>query len=315
MTSLKEYFNDGANYQAKAVLKKRKTPMSELHEKKVEAVKTVVNFLRDPDSFSKAIRVMFRKTSLPSDKWSLFNRIICFINGARDGAGGKKQLEKMGFIVKENAKEFGIFAPYFKRVEDKDNPKKEVTKRVGYIMLPVYDIKQCDATDEAKKKLQMEIPKTLPLLDIAKKIGVKVTAGVRSDYTGPQGLCGTFNKTNKEITLYTYTNEKGDPVWFHELGHGILDFTNPKRKMEKDVEDLIVELYAIALCGIYDTPISDDSKIYIKNIINKREPSLMMVLKNLEKMLLFTFDEAEPKKEKKNGKRKLPKRTENQKPA
>ena len=77
---------------------------------------------------------------IPSDSWSLANRLLMTAQDTSD-ARGFRQWSEVGRHVKKGSKAIHIFAPLTKKIKEKDDVTGEETERfiiVGFKPIPVF---------------------------------------------------------------------------------------------------------------------------------------------------------------------------------
>ena len=87
--------------------------------------------------------------SIPSDGWSVFNRLIMRLFGNTDDARTYLQWKAVGRHVTKGAKAFYIFAPIIRKEVDEKNGKETKELR-GFRPLPVFALE--DTEGEAVTK-------------------------------------------------------------------------------------------------------------------------------------------------------------------
>ena len=194
---------------------------------------------RLPDLLAKSY---LEPTGLPSDKWSLGNRLIMTMEGTSD-ARGYRQWQKVGRHVKKGTKAIYILAPRVNKAVEKDKETGEETTRTyvaGFQGIPVF---RYEDTDGAAIKTVKNEPKELPpLADVAERWGIKV----RFDGTR-HGEFGSFSKSDGEIRLCT------DDVstFFHELAHLAHSRIEDLKPGQDARQEIIAQLVACTLAKTY----------------------------------------------------------------
>jgi len=145
----------------------------------------------------------FPSPDFPSSKWSLNNRWLAFAQTGQVDCRGFRQWEKIGRKVRKGSTAAFILRPKMFKVEVDG---KEEMRLAGFGTVAVFPVDCTDGDD-----LDYEIPALpkLPLMDVAEKWGVKVSAHFANG-----NILGWTN-TKDEIGLCT-TEEK---TFFHELCH------------------------------------------------------------------------------------------------
>ena len=184
----------------------------------------------------------FPSFDVPSNSWSLSNRIIMALNGTSDSRGFN-QWKDVNRHVKKGAKAFHILAPWLanKRAKEDDDEKPVHISKVlrGFLAVPVFRAEDTDG--EPLNYQELELP-DLPLLDLAESWGVKVSPVAFQD-----GWYGCYRPDIREIRLAT-PEEK---TFFHELAHASHHQIIGKMKPGQDWrQEIVAELSAQALCYI-----------------------------------------------------------------
>lgn len=229
-------------------------------------------------------KTMIRKTGqeIPSDKWSLGNKIIMYAHETED-ARGIKQWEAVGRSLKRDTKAIYILRPIKKKVQADDEEsgeKKEIMIPVAFQPIPVYRYE-----DTVGKEIERPnySPENLPPLhDIAKALGIDIK------YIPFNGRAwGSFNFGKNQIKLSTHDVD----TFFHELGHAVHNTFKPLKGGQDRDQEIVAEMTSAALCEMYgfEGYIYDSFK-YIKHYSKDKTnngvvKSIMQVLGDVEKVL------------------------------
>jgi len=154
-------------------------------------------------------KVFRRAPDAPSRKWSWLNQVAMIAENTAD-ARTFNQWKEVGRTVKKGSHAFPIWAPNIKTVtEEKDGKEEKVDRLFGFRTLPVFAYESTEGEEIPAYHMELD---TLPLVDIAKHLGVSVmTAPAAGQYYG------VFKPFAQQITLCT-----NDPsTWLHELSHAI----------------------------------------------------------------------------------------------
>ncbi len=249
----------------------------------------------------KAIKeVTFPPFEVPSNKWSLANKLIMFFSGTAD-ARGFNQWKTTERTVNRGAKAIYILAPNMIKktvcpsCKASLSPKAEKchscgatisassTKPVlaGFRAIPVFKVE--DTTGEPLEYQRIEIPE-LPLLDVAKSWGINVR-GVAFQGT----YMGYYRHSDKVIGLAT-PEEK---TFFHELAHASQDRLGMLKK-EKDriFSEVTAEISALVLSELVGkgNPNHGATYEYIKHHIKTDDKAeigkyLLKVLSSIERIV------------------------------
>lgn len=187
----------------------------------------------------------FPPFDVPSNAWSLANKIIMAMHGTSD-ARGFKQWNEANRYVKKGSKAIYILAPWIskresaRREEEEENPVHISQVLKGFLAIPVFKVEDTDGKDLDYQKL--ELPK-LPLLDVAKSWGIDVAPVA---YQG--GWYGYYQQEKDVIRLAT----PSEKTFFHELSHAA-----HKRILKTLVngqdwkQEIVAELSAQTLCHVF----------------------------------------------------------------
>ncbi|WP_372364857.1 ArdC-like ssDNA-binding domain-containing protein [Candidatus Uabimicrobium sp. HlEnr_7] len=209
----------------------------------------------------KAIKIAtFPTLDIPSNRWSLSNRILMYLHNTED-ARTWKQWQKVERNVKKEEKAFYIFAPRKYKVKCEDDNGEENEKYVlkGFSVLPVFTVEQTEG--KILDYQQLELPK-FPLLDKAREWNIDVSAiGFSSDYYGYYQSSGEQEK----IRLAS----PHEIVFFHELAHSSHRRVLGKLKNgQNEEQEIVAELSAQVLAQIVGTQIEStlgNSFLYIRS--------------------------------------------------
>ncbi len=155
---------------------------------------------------------------VPSQKWSLMNRLVMYFADTQD-ARGFRQWQEVGRHVKKGAKAFYILAPRLKKEEDEKTGEEAMVLK-GFMTAPVFRAE--DTEGDPLEYEQMELPK-LPIEDIVEKWGLTVKA-----VPGNLRYLGCYRSQDKEIRLAS----EEETVFFHELAHAAHD------RVHRNIKDI-----------------------------------------------------------------------------
>ncbi len=179
---------------------------------------------------------------IPSDSWSIGNRILQMLHGTAD-ARGYKQWQEAGRQVKKGAKAIHILAPLAYKVKDKDKLTGEEVEKIivkGY--RPVAVFRYEDTTGAPLPYDHDYRPHSYPtFFDVADKLGINVRyMPLKSNYLGKYSI-----RTNS-ITLCS----EDAVVYFHELAHAIHATFVDLRVFDSEKAEVVAEFSALVLANI-----------------------------------------------------------------
>lgn len=256
-------------------------------EKIQQELKSLVDFFSQPNpELPKMVAKTYLKTfGKPSDKWSLNNKFIQLLCGGTDDARTYNQWQAIGRNVKKGEKAFYILAPNQFTIEKEDKETGEMEKRkvlAGFRGIAVFSLQQT----EGKPIKYIEEPKKIPpLMDVAKKMGLKV----EYDRT-VQGEWGSYNPNTDNIRLCT----EDEGTFFHELAHAAHKRIDGKLKGGQDSEqETIAEFVSCVIAAAYGIDKKTYSYNYIKSYSDDKEKvgnQIIKVLSKVEKVLNYIFE-------------------------
>jgi len=182
----------------------------------------------------------------PSEKWSLGNQVMAYIQTGTLDCRGFRQWQQVGRKVKKGEKAAWILGPVTRKKED-DNGE-EVMAVVGFTGISVFGAEQTEGVRPGVGTLDYEIDRTPrqlpPLADVAARLGVTVKW-----QSVPADRLGDYNPLEDEIRMGTAETA----VFFHELAHaahyrvetGILGRGNVQHK------EVVAEFTACVLMELY----------------------------------------------------------------
>jgi antirestriction protein ArdC len=227
---------------------------------------TASQFVRD------RIELFSDGSDIPCRRWSMLNQFSVFLYGTHD-ARGIRQWNSVGRKVKKGAHALYIFVPMLYAAP---KPKKETSEKnendegdeetlgtgivktlTGYKRMAVFRVEDTEGApldyEERIKALDVE---SLPLIEVAKSLGVKVEGGLTT-----RGVEGWYRKSTKQIMLGT-----AHPIVFlHELSHAV-DNALPDKNNDYAFNEVVAELSAAFLGSLYDVKFDiANTKSYIKS--------------------------------------------------
>lgn len=200
-------------------------------------------------------------TEIPMRSWSKCNQMIAFFNGTRDARTYNSWAE-IGRYPKKGSHAFQIVAPLFRSEKDEaTNEEKQVLS--GFRLINEFAVEDTEGKElpyqTRMKQLKIE---DLPLVDVAKKLGIKVQAD----------LCGLAEGSYSTFERIIRMNCTDKQVFLHELSHAIISEIKKKEKIELtyDFEEICAELSSAFLGSLYEVNIDlQNTKAYIQGWAGK----------------------------------------------
>ncbi len=222
------------------------------------------------------IKAMYPFAHIPSEKWSLTNRLLMVIAGTID-ARGYQQWKSAARYVMKGTKALYIVVPYITHKEIDD---EEASRLTGFGLQPVFRVE--DTVGEPLEYEQLVLP-GFPFMELAEQWGISVKA-----VPGNYSFYGFYSPEQKQIGLAT--PEEG--TFFHELAHAAHEKVCGRLKHGQDaIQEIVAELSAAVLCRMVGKELDTlgNSYRYIERYATKMSLSphqaCLKVLADTEKVL------------------------------
>ena len=230
---------------------------------------------------------------IPSDRWSVGNRVLSLLQGTTDARGYKQWLEA-GRHVKKGCRAIYIMAPLTRKIAENDKLTGEAKDKViitGFRPLPVYRFEDTEGAalpyDHAYEPKQYP-----PFFDVAKKLGIDVSyRPMAANYLGKFSL-----HTNK-IQLCAHDAV----VYYHELAHAVHSTFVDLRVYDSQKAEIVAEFSACVLAEIssihgYESQGYEYILHYCKNDEKKPEgvlKKIMSVLTDVDRIVTTVLEAAD----------------------
>lgn len=231
---------------------------------------------------------------IPSDSWSIGNRILSLIQGTTDARGYKQWLEA-GRHVKKGCHAIYIMAPLTRKVQEKDSAtddeQKEKVIVTGFRPLPVYRFEDTEGADLPYDHEYQ--PKTYPpFFNVAEKLGIDV-----SYHPLTANYLGKFSLNTNKIQLCTHDAI----VYYHELAHAVHSTFVDLRIYDQKKAEITAEFSACVLAEISNIQgYESQGYEYIRNYCCKDEKrpegvlkKIMSVLTDVDRIVTIVLETAE----------------------
>jgi antirestriction protein ArdC len=254
-------------------------------KKELDSIVSYINGNTVAEFMSKKLFLKNVDVDIPFKKWSTLNQLNIFRHGSDVDYRGFRQWNDVGRRVVKGAKASFILFPMFKKVDDKKTgEEKEVL--TGFRCSPVFSIHDTEGDpveyqDELKGFLDIE---GLPLIGVAKHLGVKVEHGLT------ERCNGYFMPSKKNIVLGT------DDVstWYHELAHAV-DEEIPGKSDDYAYNEVVAEMTSCLIIKTMhgDIPEAEKrlphTKAYVTGYAGKKHGA-QVVVKAMDRVLeIFTY--------------------------
>ena len=240
-----------------------------------------------PEAIAKATLPPF---DVPSNTWSLNNRILMFFAGTGD-ARGIRQWREDGRWPRKGSKAFCILIPMHAKKREKDETTGQETERpilIGFKCAPVFAAEETDG--KPIEYPDLEPPQPPPLSHVAQAWDIKVTY-----LPGNAGYYGYYSSGENKIGLATHDNQ----TFFHELAHAAHHRVNGAlRGGQRWDQETVAELTAATLMHLYgERPNDGYSFRYIRSYAEQAGKDVyaacMQVIAEVGKCLALILEQAE----------------------
>lgn len=228
-------------------------------------------------------RVFSDGVNIPCKSWSYLNQFVTYLSGTYD-ARGFLQWKEAGRQVKKGVKAIYILVPMLYKVKDNNSDDgAEGKKLTGFKAMPVFRLEDTEGAElDYFVNLKTFAPDSLPLIDIAHKLNINVTAGLTWDSGG------WFRPADNSITMGSNSGQ----VFLHELSHAV-DNVLPDKNSDYAFNEVVAELSAAFLCKVYDVECSlDNTTAYIKSWKGQARSvfSFISVMERVEQIFHYIED-------------------------
>jgi len=117
-----------------------------------EVLDTILERFRTGDIPQAVAYSMFPVTNIPSENWSILNRILMFVAGTQDGRG-LRQWNQANRYVKKGSKAFYILVPHIRKSEDKETGEEKKVL-LGFLAKPVFRYEGTEGTKQKSSFIQ-----------------------------------------------------------------------------------------------------------------------------------------------------------------
>ena len=218
-----------------------------------EAIANLINMFKNKDFPQKLALTIIKRVDegIPSDKWSITNKIIMLLLGNTTDA-------------------FYILAPNTKKIKNEEDEDEYII--TGFRPIPVFRYESTEGKEIPHHDYKpQELP---PFLDVAEKMGIKVKWKPIH-----KAAYGYYRPWDKSITLCS----QDYIVYFHELAHAVHDTIEPINEVDKNKAEIVAELSAAVLTemlGIsgYEQQAYEYIKTYTKG---KKDKNVIISITNV----------------------------------
>lgn len=214
-------------------------------------IEGLLKMFAEPESLETMAKSMFQRgIDIPSDNWSVLNRLIMMGHGSMDARGAKAWFRINRKVSKGG--NFCIIAPRLIQVEEKDkdgNPildkktgkpkKKQIL--VGFYPIPVWPVEKTEGAD-----IDYKLDKVMPEF-LCEKVAKSWEINIKQGFDNPS-FYAYFSPTNKEIVMATDNQQ----TFFHELCHVADEKVQGKLKDgQEPLQEIVAEFGAAILMRMF----------------------------------------------------------------
>jgi len=243
-----------------------------ISEKAQKALQTVVEKLQSGD-LSPLVEVLrIQGAGIPSDRWSLCNRMSVVIQKGTLDCRGIKQWRSVGRYLNKGCTAAFILVPIFKEEEREDGTS--CRRLITFKSCPVYAVHD---THGNPLEVNGHEPKDFPpLYELAQRMGVKVEwMPLPSDRLG--------DCTVKGDKIRLDTHDWG--VLFDELAHAAHATVEKLKQGQITNQEVVAELTATVLMEMYGHPRTGNCYQYIRMYADEPLKAVGQAISDVEKVL------------------------------
>jgi antirestriction protein ArdC len=196
---------------------------------------------------------------IPCRHWSFLNQFMTYLSGTSDARGYRQWLEA-GRQVKKGVHALYIIVPMIYKIKaEKENEEDRETLK-GFKAMPVFRVEDTEGEElDYQKRIAEFDPESLPLIDIARSLGVTVSAGLTGEASG------FYAPALKAIIMGCDDGQ----VFLHELSHAV-DRALPGYKDDYAFKEVVAELSSAFLASLYGAGVNiDNTTAYIQGWVGK----------------------------------------------
>jgi hypothetical protein len=219
-------------------------------------------------------RIQRNGDAIPSDRWTLSNRVLAYVQSGCMDCRGYRQWQEVGRHVKRGSRAVYILAPILVKVKNEDGEEVEVLK--GFRSIPVFASHDTEGEELPEADCS---PRDLPpLADVAERMGIDV-----SYVPLPLDRLGTCSLEGSRIKLGTHDVE----VFFHELAHAAHAKVEGRLKRGQNPhQETVAQFTACVLMELYGRgDRTGNSWEYIRNYAKDPLRAIVKALRKVEEVL------------------------------
>lgn len=226
---------------------------------------------------------------IPSNQWSLGNRLIMLASDSMD-ARGIKQWKAVGRNINKGSKAIYILGPILRKLIQLNDEGEEETRNflTGFKAIPVFAYEDTNGQELIKHDYSpKEFP---PFWEVAEKLGIHV------EYAPVSGnFYGKYSLSSNKITLCS----QDEFVYYHELAHSIHNTFKPLSSGQNAEQEIIAELSAAVLCELQGiSGYQSQAFQYIKSYAEQMNEqttikAIMRCLSDVEKIVNIIIETSE----------------------
>ena len=252
---------------------------SKAREEKIRSTLSQIIELFQSGDVPKAVAVVTFPPyeNIPSNHWSMLNRLIMNRSDCSDARGFRQWLA-VGRYPKKGSKAVHILGPRMIRKSKPDVLKQEEYVVSGFLPIPVFRAE--DTEGEPLHYEPVQLPK-LPLMEKACEWGIDV-AGI----TFQGEVHGFYSRQDQKIRLAS----PSERIFFHELAHAAHSRLGDFSESSKAKKEIVAELSAQVLAQLMGTQMENslgNSYQYIQHYSQGKDVvrACLKVLAEVEQVL------------------------------
>jgi len=260
------------------------------NDKVRKEIESLIEAFKTPESLNLVAKGFFtRGTNLPSDTWSVLNRIIMMSHNTTDARGYQawKKVERYG----EKGGAFSILAPILinvKKDKDKKDSKKNSKKiLIGFRPIPVWPVENTKGKDVDYGTVD-EMPEFFGK-EVAESWGLTIEQGFENP-----SYYAYYSPMQQKILMATPSQQ----TFFHELSHAADDRITGVKGGQDPVQEIVAEMSSAVLMTMVGLETGTQNTYsyierYAKEMDKTAVDSIIPLISRIGKIVTSIMDESD----------------------
>lgn len=264
------------------MIKQQKNYISICKNQKIKEVTNKILELFKTGNIPETIALLTNpKINIPSNRWSLGNRLIALAYGTHD-ARSFNMWNSSNRRINKGSKAFNILAPLIIK-EEKENKTSEKNKLIGFKPVSVFRVEDTNGAVLDYEKI--EVP-NFRFIEVAKKWGLKVEG-----ISFSSGYYGAYCSKEKKIFMASPEEE----VFYHELSHAAHDKLGLLKNRTKQQKEIVAEFAGAVLVCLTNKKTNriGNAYAYLKSYCGEKDinKEVLSLISDIEKVLNLILED------------------------